>query len=292
MRFVVIAGLLPALLISAPPLLAQPEPPPPAPEPAPEPPPEAPAPAPAPAPEPPPTAPPPAAPPPPYEQAAPVEPREPPPPPEDPNSGFKLHGWSARIDPFNWLIEGRLGVELEVGLLEFMSVEVVPVFVANKNPPAFNFAGAPDVLRQESNGLGPMSGGALDVGFWLDGHALRGYVIRVGITNESYTYRTEDDAGVIDEVDHVERRAFAMFGSNSRWGAFTLAGGIGLGVELNKEERCFPSGATSVNQAQTSKCDQELLIATKSDTSESADLNGPLHPIYIIGRISLGVSFD
>ena len=32
-----------------------------------------------------------------------------------------------RIDPFNWLLEGRLGLELEIGILKFMSFEMVPV---------------------------------------------------------------------------------------------------------------------------------------------------------------------
>ena len=223
----------------------------------------------------------------------PAAPPPPPPPPEEPEGkGFTMPPWSVRVDPFNWLLEGRMGLELEVGLLDFMTVELVPVFVVNDKPPTLNLDGVPDVLRQESNGIGPISGASLDVGFWLDGTAFHGYVIRVGITNYGYTYRTEDDAGDIDEVDAVERVAFAMFGSQVNWGAFTLAGGIGLGVHLNREERCFPAGATSVAQAQTSDCDDELLIATRSDVQQTADLHGGFYPAELMGRFSLGILIE
>jgi hypothetical protein len=264
------------------------EPAPAEPAPVPEP---APAPAPAPAPE---AAP--AAPPPPSDPALPpLEPAAPPPPPEpeEPEGkGFTMPPWSARIDPFNWLLEGRMGLELEVGLLDFMTVELVPVFVVTAEPPTLNLDGTPSELRQESNGLGPISGASLDVGFWLDGTAFHGYVIRVGITNYGYTYRTEDDAGDIDEVDAVERVAFAMFGSQMNWGPFTLAGGIGLGVHLNRDERCFPDGATSVTQAQTSDCDDELQIATRSDVQQVADLHGGFYPVELLGRFSLGILIE
>ena len=246
-----------------------------------------PAPEPAPAPGPPPTAPPPAS------ALPPLEPAAPPPPPPEPEEpegkGFTMPPWSLRIDPFNWLLEGRMGLELEVGLLDFMTVELVPVFVVTDKPPTLNLDGAPDVLRQESNGIGPISGASLDVGFWLDGTAFHGYVIRAGITNYGYTYRTEDDAGEIDEVETVERIAFVMFGSQASWGAFTIAGGLGLGVHLNRDERCFPQGAT---QAQTSDCDDELLIATRSDFQEAADLHGGFYPIELMGRFSLGILIE
>lgn len=220
----------------------------------------------------------------------------PPPPRRDPdadrNGGFELPPLSFRVDPFNWLLEGRFGVEAEAALLGFMTVELVPVLVVNEKPPTFNFAGAPSELRQESNGIGPLSGGAIDVGFWLDGTPLRGYVIRVGITNESYAYHADDDIGEIDSVEHTERRAFAMFGSHMRWGAFTIAGGIGLGMELNEEERCFPQGATSASQATTSGCKGQLLLAIDRASLDAVDLNGGLHPMYLMGRFSLGIALD
>jgi hypothetical protein len=270
---------------------AEPAPPEPAPAaPAPEP--EPAAPEPAPAPEPPPSAPPPASDP----ALPPLEPAAPPPPapePEEPEGkGFTMPPWSVRIDPFNWLLEGRMGLEIEVGLLDFMTVELVPVFVVSEKPPTLNLENSPDVLRQESNGIGPISGASLDVGFWLDGTAFHGYVIRAGITNYGYTYRTEGDAGDIDEVNTVERIAFAMFGTQASWGAFTIAGGLGLGIHLNRDERCFPDGATSVAQAQTSDCDDELRIATRSDVLETLDLHGGFYPAELLGRFSLGILIE
>ena len=42
----------------------------------------------------------------------------------------------------------------------------------------------------------------------------------------------------------------------------------------------------------TSDCgSDDLLIAVDSSKTEFVDLNGPLHPAYIMGRISLGVVF-
>ncbi len=221
------------------------------------------------------------------------EPLPPPPPPERPEGdGFKMPPFSVRIDPFNWLLEGRLGLELEVGVLDFVTLSLVPVFVANEKPPTLNLSGSPDTLRQKSNGLGPISGASFNVGFWLDGKAFSGYVIRVGITNYAYTYRTEDDVGEIDSVDSIEREAFFMFGSQASWGAFTIAGGIGLGLQLNREQRCFPQAATSVSQAQTDKCDNELQIATQRDLSSVVNLHSSLYPADLFGRFSLGVVFD
>jgi hypothetical protein len=217
----------------------------------------------------------------------------PPPPPARPDDeGFKMPPWSVRIDPFNWLLEGRLGLELEVGLLKFMSVELVPVFVVNDQPPTLNFSGLDEILYQHSNGLGALAGSSLSVGFWLGGEAFQGYVLRAILTNYGYTYETKDELGTIDEVSHTERHAYAFLGSQSSWGAFTIAGGIGLGVELNKEQRCFATN--NVASAQTSGCedDDEQLIALDRNVNQVADVNSPLHPIQLMGRISLGIVID
>jgi hypothetical protein len=217
----------------------------------------------------------------------------PPPPPARPDDeGFKMPPWSVRIDPFNWLLEGRLGLELEVGLLKFMSVELVPVFVVSDQPPMLNFSGIEDTLYQQSNGLGALAGSSLSVGFWLEGKAFQGYVLRAILTNYGYTYETKDDAGKIDEASHTERHFYGYIGSQSTWGAFTIAGGIGLGVELNKEQRCFPTN--NIADAQTSNCpdDDEQLIALDRNVSRVADLNSPLHPIQLMARFSLGIVID
>jgi hypothetical protein len=218
----------------------------------------------------------------------------PPPPPEKPDKGFEMPPWSIRADPFNWLIEGRLGIELEIGILKWLSVEAVPIFVVNEEPPTFNYASREGSLTQESNGLGPIAGSSLSAGFWLEGKALQGYVLRAILTNYGYTYKASDGDGVFDEVSHTERHFYGFIGSHSRWGAFTLAGGIGLGVELNKETRCFPSGATSSSQATRSGCDDDQFdIALDREMDQPpGNLNSGFHPVQIMGRISLGVTID
>jgi hypothetical protein len=212
----------------------------------------------------------------------------------DGDEGGGFPGFSIRIDPFNWLLEGRLGFELEVVAWKFISVELVPVFVVNSEPPAFNFSGRDDPISQESNGLGPISGTSIGAGFWLSGEPLRGYVLRAVLTNYGYTYKASDRAGVFDHVDFTERRLFVYFGSHSRWGAFTIAGGIGLGYELNQQQRCFANVGTARMAAATSGCpddgEQHILLDRSGDSV--ADLNGGFHPIYLAGRLSLGVAFD
>lgn len=221
-----------------------------------------------------------------YAGAPPYEP-PPPPPPRDASPGSGIPDWSVRLDPFNWLIAGRLGLELEVAVWEFVSVELVPVFVTGSEPPAFNFSGREDTLSQHSNGLGALSGAALDAGFWLGGKPFRGYVLRVGFTNYGYTYEGNFPPGH-DEVSHTERRFFVMIGSQARFGFFTIAGGLGLEYELNNQRRCF------VDNAPTEDCSDdglEVAIAEEPAGYTRVDLNGPLHPVYLAGRISLGVVF-
>jgi hypothetical protein len=202
--------------------------------------------------------------------------------------------WSARVDPFILIFDGKLGFELEVALVKFLSVELVPLFVVNTQPPTFDiFPGWEDTLYRESNGWGPLAGTSVGLGFWLGKKPLEGSVLRVIFTNYSYHYKAKDERGEFDDVPHVERRLYGYFGSHSNYGAFTLAGGFGLGVELNKETRCildqpgFP--------ATTKGCpdDDALLIKTERFMrTPPIDLNGGYGGVQFLFRISLGVVFN
>jgi len=217
-------------------------------------------------------------------------PPPPPPPPRKADEGFEMPTISIRVDPFNWLINGRFGLELEAELVAFLSVELVPVFIVAESPPAFRLDFDDEVLTQHSNGLGALAGTSIGVGFWLSGKPLRGTVFRAIFTNYAITYRASDAAGVFDEVSHTERQFFGFLGSNATWGVFTLGGGIGLGVELNEEKRCFTDGELA---QPTSDCQRdELQIALRrEDDPPVADINSSLHPVQLMGRISLGVTF-
>jgi hypothetical protein len=203
-------------------------------------------------------------------------------------------GFSVRIDPFNWLIEGRLGLELEVVAWKFITVEAVPVFIANDTPPVFNLSGRDDPISQHSHGLGPIAGTSLGAGFWLSGTPLNGYVLRAIFTNYALTYRASDSSGTFDRVSHTERRIVAYIGSHTRFGFFTLAGGVGLGYELNQQQRCFVNRGNSNVMASTSGCPDsgELQIKLDPTARGVGDLNGGFHPIYLLVRFSLGVTFD
>ena len=166
---------------------------------------------------------------------------------------------SVRIDPFNWLLEGRLGLELESQVYKFVSLEVVPEFVTSHSPPFLNYDTYSSVLSQSSNGAGAISGVAIDAAFWFDGKPFRGTALRTGFTNYAYTYNSSDSGIAIDSVSHTEREFFAMLAESSRWGAFTLAYGFGLGYELNQQNRCF----TDLG-AETSSCPKNQLLIKNS----------------------------
>jgi hypothetical protein len=220
-----------------------------------------------------------------------VEPPAPPPPKDDKGSSFP--DMSVRVDPLNWIIYGRLGIELEAQVWKFITAELVPEFITSTQPPYMNLGSFPATLSQHSNGLGAMSGTSVGAGFWLNGKPFVGTVLRVIFTNYGYRYNSTPDsgnAGVGDEVTHTERRLVALLGSHSKWGPFTIAGAFGLGVELNRERRCFPGN--DVNQpAMKDGCPKDSLDIRIPGVADPQNLYGGLHPAYLIFRLSLGFVF-
>jgi hypothetical protein len=197
-----------------------------------------------------------------------------------------------RIDPFNWILEGRLGLELEVGLAKWMTVQMIPVFVTDDSPPLMNYSSYDVHLFQHSNGLGPISGASLGVNFWLSGKAFKNYAIQTGITNYAYEYESKDGDGQrVDAVKHTERQFYVLFGSVNRWGAFTLAGSIGLGYELNKETRCVSRDDSGLVTISESGC-EEIQLMTDKDASGIANVTPFTYPWEILARFSLGVTID
>jgi hypothetical protein len=208
-----------------------------------------------------------------------------------------VHEFSIRLDPLNWLLLGRLSLQLEASVWKFISVQITPTFVTASSPIALNYAGFDDRLTQHSRGLGPLSGAAVGVAAWLSGEPFYGYVIRLEFADNGYEYRAADSKGVYDKVQFTERRLNLFFGSHSRFGHFTFAGGFGLGYELHQVERCglalvgSSSDADSHVVGRTSDCHGKQQIALSRNLDDWADLNGPLHPIYFQARFEIGVVF-
>ncbi len=215
-----------------------------------------------------------------------------------PSSKFEMPTISVRVDPFNWLLAGRLGFEIESQVWKFISVELVPQFVVNDQPPYLNLnlIGVPNTLRQKSAGIGALAGTSVGVGFWLNGTPMEGYVLRAELTDYSIDYDTD-----IDHVNYVEREFQVLFGQHSKWGPFTIAGTFGIGSMLNKHERCFSDNYnynSTTLSPQTSGCPngkQMLLAVTPNDATSgqpgAINLNGWAYPIDLVLRISLGVVF-
>jgi hypothetical protein len=207
---------------------------------------------------------------------------------------------SLRVDPLNWIIRGRLGFELEVGIVKWMSVETVPVFVTTESPPWLNLNTDAVKIRQSSEGLGPLAGASLGVNFWLNGKAMKqGYALSTGITNYTLRYesRNSEDA-VVDHVEHTERNLYFMFGSLSRWGAFAIAGGLGFGYDVNNETRCFGSGALSAADAEIGGDCGAINLALQNGSTNgripfvSTAVTDFIYPWSLLARFSLGVVID
>ena len=210
---------------------------------------------------------------------------------------FEMPPFSVRLDPFNWLLQGRLPLEIEVGVWKLLSVELVPEFVTSEDPPLRDFSSYEDGVTQHSNGLGPISGASLGLGVWLDGEPFEGYVIRAILTNYGYEYQAADDSGVIDRVTRTTRRLGVFFGSYRRWSFFTIGGGIGLSYELHQQERCdlraqSTSDGTRIVADADADCDDELQVALDRRAVNVDDANGFLHPMYLDARFSVGFIID
>ena len=199
-----------------------------------------------------------------------------------------------RVDPFNWILQGQLGFELEVGVAKWLSIETVPVFITDETPPWFNFGGGDSRIHQHSGGLGPLSGASLGVGFWPS-RVFKGYVIRTGLTNYSFEYETTSAGKRVDFLAHTKRQFYAMFGSVERWGPFTIGGGIGLGYDLNKESRCIKNELIfNPDHAGPGDC-EELQIAvpgSNPNTVVPVAVSPFTYPWEFLARISLGVTID
>jgi hypothetical protein len=207
---------------------------------------------------------------------------EPPPPPlRRPDEGA-LPAFSVRLDPLHWLIYGGLPIEIEGQIWRFITFEVTPIFVTSQQPPILRQSFDRDV-NQYSNGIGSLAGAAIGPGFWLNGRPNRGTVLRAIFTNYSYRYEAPR---TLDSLTHTERHLYAYIGSHSKWGVFTLASGVGLGVELNRQRRCFNG---SSREASSDCANDELLLATGPQTN--ADFRSWPYPLEIMWRLSLGVAF-
>jgi len=216
---------------------------------------------------------------------------------EQPKSKFELPTMSVRVDPLNWLLAGRLGLELESQVWKFISVQIIPEFIVNDQPPYLNlgFIDVPNNLHQSGAAAGSLSGASFGVGFWLNEKPLEGYVLRAEFTDYLINYDAKDALGAIDHVKYAERNFEVLFGSHSKWGPVTLAGTFGLGSALEKQQRCFQSGLMpSPATAMTSGCPnnkQMNMVVTRDAPPVVVNLNSGIYPITIVARISIGVVF-
>ncbi|MGE5787949.1 MAG: hypothetical protein ACM3ZE_25370 [Myxococcales bacterium] len=212
------------------------------------------------------------------------------PPPGADEKPFEFPDISIRVDPLKWIIYGRLGLELEAAVWKFISVEVVPVFVTTEQPPFMNLGSFPSSMYQSSNGIGAMSGASLGAGFWLDRQPFKGTVLRLFYTNYGYRYSAKSEQGVeVDSAIHTERRIYGMLGSHSKWGPFTIATALGLGMELNRQRRCIDASRVP---AASSDCAKEVFEVQLQKGSNSVyQVYEWLHPAYLDFRLSLGLVF-
>ncbi|MBX3184676.1 MAG: hypothetical protein KIT72_05310 [Polyangiaceae bacterium] len=212
------------------------------------------------------------------------QPQQAPPPPAKKSKGFELEGWAVRLDPLNWLLQGRLPISGDIALTEWFSVELRPVFVVNEQPPMLNFKGVDDTIYQESSFIGAMSELSVAASFWLEA-PLEGYVLRGVLNYASYDFVAKDNQGEFDRVTDSGAQVLFFFGSYGKYGPISIGGGIGLGTHLGSGERCL-DGATRPNG-----CDRELHIRVNRGGS-FGDIRNGLYPIILDTRLEFGVVFN
>jgi len=197
---------------------------------------------------------------------------------------------SVRVDPLNWLLSGRLGLELESQVWKFISVQFVPMFIVNDQPPYLNLnlSGVPNTLYQKSGGVGALAGTSVGAGFWLNGRPMEGYVLRAELTNYVIDYDSRDAQGPIDHVQYIDRAFQVLIGSHSKWGPVTLAGTFGLGTMLKRQNRCIEDGTPTTSGCANTK---ELSMVVTRDRANVVNLHDWTYPIVLVVRISLGVVF-
>lgn len=204
--------------------------------------------------------------------------------------------FSVRLDPAEILIEGRLGLQLELRLLSFLSLELTPLFLVSSTPlvwDLFAFNGRDDGLFQQSNGVGPLSGAAIGLGFWPSGRVFRGVVLRFQLTNYGIEYQSRLGSEIIDSAVFTERQFSITFGKAYRLGPVILEASAGLRYELNDAERCDLIREGGRFRASESGCDGKFLIATTSGSGGGAvELLDGLSPLALTGRLALGIVID
>jgi hypothetical protein len=205
---------------------------------------------------------------------------------------------SVRLDPLNLILVGDLNLELEVAPLKWLSVEVIPSFVVNDKPPTFGYLNGRDAqLTRKSRGLGPLAGVTVDAGFWLEGKAMRGTVLRVMFRSHSYEYEASDSVGVFDRLRTTERVLAGFLGNQSRIGLFTISSGFGIGGVIGGQKRCFTEAELPTSQCRRNE--QSIMVTrhrhdddpTRDPPLMLLDMNGFLGSVRILGRLSLGVVF-
>jgi hypothetical protein len=171
---------------------------------------------------------------------------------------------SLRFDPLSWILRGRPALEIEYLLLDWLTVEAAPML--GTQPMIF------DEFEQSGLGLGA------SVGFWLDGKAFSGYVLRPLMQINAMRYQT-DWEGELNENDstdvkHTEVRVGGMIGGHNRWNFFTIAWGIGLTVDTNAD-------------------DSERRLRIDGENNPKVHAFGQMFSpkVDIISRLSLGVIF-
>lgn len=167
---------------------------------------------------------------------------------------------SIRLDPFSWVLRGRPALEVEYLLLDWLTVEAAPML--GVKPMIVND------FNQSGFGLGASAG------FWLNGRAFSGYVIRPVLQINSMHYTTDHEDKDLSDIKHTEVRVGGLFGSHLRWDFFTVAFGVGLLVDTNATDP------------------KKKLVTEDNDAYGVHDFGQVLSPkVDIISRISFGVIF-
>ncbi len=148
----------------------------------------------------------------------------PPPPPPPKELAFAL-----RFNPLD-LVFGKANLEAEWAFWGPLSITVAPQYVFADPRQSSDYA-------VTAKGWGVFS----QIGFWIDGRALRGYFIKLHVEHNEVTFKSP-----IEDLQVPETMLGIMFGQQSiHAGWFTFSTGLGVAYDVNSKERIIRTRSRS-----------------------------------------------
>jgi hypothetical protein len=184
---------------------------------------------------------------------------------------------------------------MEVGLLKFMSVEIVPVFVVNDQPPSLNFSRHRRQPCTRKNRRPGSHGRQLaQPGFWLEGKSDAGLRTARILTKLTATPTKRKMTSDRSMRSATPAPVLLLQSGRTRAGAlFHARGRHRLGCRAEQGNRAVSSlaNATSYGRRDVERLRQQQIIVQRSPVGIYKP-EFAAHPVQLMFRFSLGITID